>query len=192
MSTSQNTQDQYDEKALLLGVKAGDKAAFGRLVRGYMDMAYRLAFGLCFDAALAQDLSQEAFIRFWRARGKLDASRAFMPLYYTILRRLFLNAYRDEARRKTAMSGAAETLSERQSDPLSNPAKALEAQESRETLWAALRALSAQDRELIVMKDISGYSYAQIAVMKAWTTGSVGRKLFEAREALGKVLERVK
>ena len=79
---------QAAEAILVRRARAGDTAAFGELVSNYMQRCYYAALGMVGSPQDAEDLSQEAFVRAFRARARLDPERPFYPWLYQILRRL--------------------------------------------------------------------------------------------------------
>ena len=83
------------DAALSQCARAGDSEAFGVLVARYMRRAYIHALGIVGSREDALDLSQEAFVRAYRARHSLDPDRAFYAWLYQILRRLRFNLLRD-------------------------------------------------------------------------------------------------
>jgi len=98
-----------DEGALILRCQAGEKQAYGELVNKYMKRAYYTALGLIGSPKAAMDLSQEAFIRAYRAIKRLDADKKFFTWYYRILKNLCLNYLRDRARQARPFSEVGET-----------------------------------------------------------------------------------
>ena len=94
------------EAILVRRAQAGDTRAFGELVTIYMQRCYYAALGLVGTPQDAEDLSQEAFARAFRARARLDPERPFYPWLYQILRRLCFNFTRDTGNRRRKLETA--------------------------------------------------------------------------------------
>ncbi len=173
---------------MLQRVHRGDARAFGELVDALMKPAYFHAIALLGRHDDALDVSQQAFIRAWSARGTLDPARPFYPWFYTILRRLCLNAIRDRDRgRETALSMLPDWIEPAGNDDAS--ADVLRAEQSR-MLQDALSRLSADDREIIALKDLSGHAYKEIADLLHIPPGTVMSRLYTARKRLKNEMEK--
>ena len=98
------------EGALVRDARAGDAEAFGALVERHMRRAYYVALGLVGSHDDALDLSQEAFLRAFRARRSLDPERPFYPWLHQILRRLCFNFARNRQSRRRKLEEASTWL----------------------------------------------------------------------------------
>lgn len=172
------------ERELMERTRAGDKAAFGQIVTAYMRRAYFTALAFVQDHEAARDLSQEAFIRAYRHRNRFETHRRFFTWYYQILRNLCLNYCRDRARHAAPFSQLSPGSLRAVSDPRIPADEALELQERRQVVWAAIQALKEQDREIILLKDFQEYSYKEIAELLQCPLGTVMSRLYSARKAL--------
>lgn len=169
------------DRDLIQSYLNGDNNAFCELVRRYR----RLVFNLCFRVvgpAEAEDLTQEVFIRLmdkiglWRAEAKFS----------TWLYKLALNQCRDYARRRRLeIVDIATDLT----DPAPGPPEAAEANERSAHIIAGLMKLPLDHRVPIVLRDIEGLSYAEIAAVTGMELGTVKSRLSRAREQLMKILE---
>ena len=114
-----------EEQAVLERCRGGDVQAFGWLVRRYMKRAYFTALGLVGNHEDALDLSQEAFVRAYRAFGRFEVRQRFYTWYYKILRNLCLNHLRDRSTRNSAgelssaetSADSEATMTDAQADP---------------------------------------------------------------------------
>ena len=178
------------ESTLVLRARRGDRDAFGRLVERHMRRAYAQALGLVGTREDAMDLSQEAFVRAFRARHTLDPERPFYPWVYAILRRLCFNFLRDARTRRRLMDeeGAA-WLTDRARASASDPAAALERAEARRRMAQAIDALPAREREVLVLKEFEDLKYREIAELVGVPVGTVMSRLYTARRRLAEVLE---
>lgn len=170
------------EPELVRRIAGGDKAAFGQVVDRLMQPAYYHALSLLADHEDAVEISQQAFIRVWKNRRKIDPERPFPPWFHTMLKRLCLNMKRDRSRKKeTAMSGVAEWL---EPDDGNNPHEEIQQEETRLMFKRAMSRLSPEDREILSLRDLQGYSYKAIASMLDIPAGTVMSRLYMARTRL--------
>jgi RNA polymerase sigma factor (sigma-70 family) len=120
------------DAALVVRAQHGDPEAFGRLVERYMRRAYMQALGLVGSREDALDLSQEAFVRAYRARHTIDPDRPFYAWLYRIIRHLCFNFLRDtKARARVLEAEGTAWLVERARAASPGPAAALEQAEAR-------------------------------------------------------------
>ena len=118
---------------LVRRAQSGDRKAFGELLERYMRRAYYSALGLVGSAEDARDLSQEAFVRAFRARQTIDPERPFFAWLYQIIRRLCFNHTRDRRTRLRGIDAAQNWLVDQAETRHSgaNPDQALETGEAR-------------------------------------------------------------
>ena len=179
------------EAILVRRVRAGETAAFGELVSIYMQRCYYVALGMVGSPQDAEDLSQEAFVRAFRARDRLDPDRPFYPWLYQILRRLCFNFTRDTSarRRKLEYAGGwlvAEAKSRAAAD---DPERARATDALRERLEREIAELSPTQREVFVLKEFQGLKYREIAELLDVPIGTVMSRLYAARQRLAERLE---
>lgn len=179
-----------DEQAIEL-CRRGYRQAYGFLVNNYMRRAYFCALGFVGSHEAARDLSQDAFVRAFRAIDRFEAGRPFFTWYYKILRNLCLNFIRDKKLHARNFSEVSEYQIARMSDEGMNVDTALEREEMKVKLWEALNDLKPREREIILLKDFQDYSYKEIAETLAIPIGTVMSRLFNARKSLKAKLERI-
>lgn len=188
--TPQGATGETDAR-LVRQAKAGNTQAFGELVERYMRRAYYSALGLVGSSEDALDLSQEAFARAFRARQTIDPDRPFYAWLYQILRRLCFNFVRDRRTRRRGIEAAGSWLVKQANARVDgmNPARALEADETRKRVRNALESLSERDREVLVLKEFEGLRYREIAELLGVPIGTVMSRLYSARKRLAGALE---
>jgi len=184
-----------DEAALIERCRAGDLAAFEPLVEKYRQRVYRLAYNILRDSEEAWDVAQDAFIRAYQALGAFRGDSAF----YTWLFRIVMNVARDRARQHAARGRAfgTERVEEKDWDralvdqgtaPDTNATQV----EERERIEQALATLSEPHRTIIMLSDLEGLSYREIAEVLNIPMGTVMSRLHNARrrlrDALGPLL----
>ena len=176
---------------LVRRAKAGDTRAFGELVTIYMQRCYYAALGLVGTPQDAEDLSQEAFARAFRARARLDPERPFYPWLYQILRRLCFNFTRDTSARRRKMERAGGWLVDeaRSQAAVGDPERVRARTELREQLERAIDTLPPAQREVLVLKDFQGFKYREIAELLDVPIGTVMSRLYAARQRLAAELE---
>lgn len=174
------------ERDLILRTRAGEKAAFGELVRRHMRRAYFSALGLIGSHEDALDLSQEAFVRAFRSRAKLDPERPFFAWLYQIVRRLCFNHTRDRGTRRRKLDEAEGWLVSQAQDRAvgQDPQGEIERREQTERLAEAIEGLGDRDREVLVLKEFEGLRYREIAELLEIPIGTVMSRLYSARRRL--------
>jgi RNA polymerase sigma-70 factor (ECF subfamily) len=180
-----------EEAAALAGCQQGDRAAFEFLVRRYMRPAAAFALGFTGDREAALDLSQDAFIRAYRAIGRFDVHRPFYPWFHKILRNVCLThvaraAKSHEVPLEDRLDGT-EALGH--ASVGLDPQAALERRELRRAVWDALRCLPPADREILVLREFQESTYAEIASALDVPPGTVMSRLHSARRRLREQLE---
>lgn len=170
----------------------GDKSAYGPLVRKYMKQAYRSALSFVGSHEDALDLSQEAFARAFRALEGFDTRKRFFTWYYQILKNLCLNHLRDKKRNAIPFSSIADmSMDHDQPSGEMNPSELMEKKEMRAKVWEALWRLQAEDRALIVAREMLDTPYKTLADLMDVPLGTVMSRLYTARRRLGEALKGV-
>jgi len=180
-----------DDRSVIIRCKKGDIKAYNILVDRYMQRAYYTALGFVGNRDHAMDLSQDAFVKAFRAIKKIDENRQFFTYFYRILRNLCLNFIRDKKRHARPFSEIGETQYKRIASQESNPAMAFEMQEQKELVWAAIHQLKPDQKEIIILKEFRDYSYQEIAELLDIPIGTVMSRLYHARKSLKNKLEGV-
>jgi RNA polymerase sigma-70 factor (ECF subfamily) len=181
--------DRAQERDIVLRIQAGDREAFGLLVSRYMQRAYYGALGLVGSHEDALDLSQEAFVRAYRARATIDAERPFYTWYYQILRRLCFNLGRDRRTRRERLDEASSWLvleAERRAGH--GPEDQSAASEVQARARDAIEQMGETEREVIVLRELQGLSYREISELLEIPIGTVMSRLYSARKNLAKDL----
>ena len=169
-----------NETALLERCQAGDKDAFGPIVKKYAGRASGAACLLLGCPQEALDASQEAFVRAWRNIGRFNSSSPFYPWYSTILRNVCRSRLRWRSRHKTVAPAEGHANPSTDADPV----LLAERSERRDRMWRALVRLSDPFREIILMYHFHDMSYREIAAALGIPIGTVMSRLHSARMAL--------
>lgn len=161
-----------DDTAAIEKCLEGEKDAFRFLVERYQSQAAVHAVAIFGNRDDALDVVQEAFVDAYRALKNFDRSRRFYPWFYVLLRNRCFKLMAKS--RKTESIEETEILAPQQDLP----------REERLALETALLALSAEDREIIILKYLEGLSYDEIAEHLEIPKGTVMSRLFYARKQL--------
>jgi RNA polymerase sigma-70 factor (ECF subfamily) len=137
------------------------------------------------DEEAARDLSQEAFLRVFRALRRFDPSRPFYPWFHQILRRLCLDHLR-RRRQRVSLEVVGDRLVGADARSVS---RRLERQEARQRVLEAMEKLSESDREILVLREFQGCTYREIAEILGIPRGTVMSRLYYARRRLRALLE---
>lgn len=170
--------------------RQGDMEAFGALVAETETYVYNLAYRILGNAQEAEDMTQDVFVRVWRALPEFRADSKFTTWLYRIVvntslnRRRQLRAELQTVDRDDALDGLALPREASGADP---SAAAID-RETIAALWAAVERLSAKYRLVIALFYQEGLSYEEIAELLALPLGTVKSHLSRARRALAKVL----
>ena len=163
-----------------------------RAVEQYGKATYNYAFRLSRNEADARDLTQEAFIRVYRAWRSFTPGTSFLSWIY----RIITNLHRDELRRQKGrylveIPEDNEPRAGAQGRPLTeNPIDDLVEGYLSEPVSKALAALSSEQRQIIVLADIEECTYAEIAGIVGCSVGTVRSRLHRARSQLRKLVTR--
>jgi RNA polymerase sigma-70 factor (ECF subfamily) len=180
-----------DDRALVERCQAGELAAFEPLVEKYRQRVWRLAYHVLRDREEAWDVAQEAFIRAYQALPSFRGQSAF----YTWLFRIVMNVAADRARQRAARGRAfgTERVPEEEwervmVDQGESPADAAARSLDRTRIERGLQALSEDHRAIIMLSDLEGLSYREIAEVLGIPMGTVMSRLHNARKRLRAVL----
>ena len=173
--------EPYEEREIVERAVAGDQTAFAELVRAHQHEVYTLAVRMVSDRELAYDVTQEAFIRAWRAIDRFRGEAKFS----TWMHRITVNtAFSHRERRKRTKAEPLDAVYfEPESEALS-PERAGESAAIRGPLEAAINALPDPLRSVVVLKDIYDWSHNEIAEHLDITVTAAKVRLHRARKAL--------
>jgi RNA polymerase sigma-70 factor, ECF subfamily len=172
-----------DEAALVASAQRGDQAAFAALVRLHQRTIYGVAWGLTRNAADADDLAQETFVRAWQALGRFRVGEPMRPWLTRITVNLAYSLFR---RRKRRPETPIEPLEEAgmQWAAADDPVAEAEGREQSARLNAALQNLSEDHRTILVLRVVQDLSYEEIAKTLEIPAGTVMSRLSRARAEL--------
>ena len=185
------------EAVLIQRCAAGEQSACAELVASHERMVFQLALHLLGDRDEALDLSQEVFLRVFRTISSFRGQSALRTWIYRIAINQARNRQRWWRRRRRADQIQLEhhVLDHgelRQPGDGDSPDRALARKEMASRLWAALDALPFDQRTVIVLREIDGLSYEEIADSLSVAVGTVKSRLTRARQTLRRALSEVR
>ena len=200
-STEQRLAEQSDrhpqgsgaaDLALIRRVQQGDRSAFDLLVVKYQHKIVKLIMRYVRDSSEALDVAQEAFMKAYRAAPSFRGDSAF----YTWLYRIAINTAKNHivAAGRKPLQYDLDTQDPEHSAVLSDlrdldtPEGLAQSEEIRETINRAINALPEELRTAILLREIEGMSYEEIAETMECPVGTVRSRIFRAREAIDKAI----
>jgi len=176
-----------DERQLLERAQRGDSSAFGLLIHPHLDAIRRFAYSFARDWNDADDLAQEALIKAFRSLSAFESRSALTTWLYTVVRSVCQDHRRASARRASHLHdglGPEDDIA----DQGELQDEELERKDEADALWAAIRCLPPEFRVCVVLFDIEGLSYEEIAEVEAVPIGTVRSRLSRGRGRLEKLL----
>jgi RNA polymerase sigma-70 factor (ECF subfamily) len=177
--------------------QAGDPQAFNELVTRYRSRAYAMTYNMVRNEQDAWDLAQDGFLKAWKSIGRFRGQSSF----YTWLYRILMNVCIDWLRRKHVEGGTEfdDAIGLRNIEPGAvtaprgemQPAEKISDQEIRARIDAAIARLTVEHRTVIIMREIDGLEYSEIAEQVGCSIGTVMSRLFYARKKLQAMLRDV-
>jgi RNA polymerase sigma-70 factor (ECF subfamily) len=189
--------NEPDDLQLVARSQAGDTAAFNELVTRYRSRAFSMICQMTRNEQDAWDLAQDGFVKAWKSIGRFRGQSSF----YTWLYRILMNVTIDSMRRKHIQSGTEfdDQIGLRQIEPGAataprtemQPVEKISDREIRTRIDEAIAKLSPEHRAAIVMREIDGLEYTEIAAAMECSLGTVMSRLFYARKKLQTLLKDV-
>ena len=185
--------DREVDQQLVERVQNGDKQAFNLLVTKYQRKLARLLSHFIRDAAEVEDVTQEAFVKAYRALPSFRGDSAF----YTWLYRIGINTAKNflvsQGRKIQTLEGVSNEDAEDFEDnsllrEVNTPESELMSKQIAQTVSKSLDSLPEELRSAIVLREIDGLSYEEIATIMDCPIGTVRSRIFRAREAISEQL----
>lgn len=176
------------EQELVGRARQGDQDAFARLVEANQNKIYSLAVRMTGNPEDGADLAQEAFLRAWRTLPSFQGDSSFATWLYRLASNLCIDFLRREKRRGTALSLDDEDAPIDLPDHSADPHGKAERRELRAAVGQALLKLSDEHRQILVLRELEGLSYTEIAGRLGLSEGTVKSRIARARLALRNIL----
>ena len=193
----ERAQEAEEDRALVARAQAGDVTAFRRLVERHQRRAFSIAFALVRDEHDANELVQDAFLRVFKSLGTFQGGSTFFTWLYRIITNLSIDLKRKPGRQAAADLDEARLDLDAEADvdlPFlsrldgADPADVVRRREIAARLQTALDALPSYHRAVIVMREIDGLSYEEMAQVMGVSKGTIMSRLFHARQKLQRAL----
>lgn len=180
------------ELELVVLAKAGDQDAFEQLVRDNEKRIYNLVLRMVGDPEDALDLSQEAFIKAWKGLPSFKGDSTFSTWIYRLASNTCLDFLRKKKRQQETI-GSPSSLDDEDAPPppsleSDQPEARFEQNERSRALKRGLDALPEHQRQVLILRELSGLSYQEISETLSLDIGTVKSRLTRARLALRKIL----
>jgi len=178
-----------DDTELVARAAKGDTSAFESLMELHEGRIYAIALRMCGNREDAQDCAQEAMLRIYHALDRFKGQSSFATWVY----RITMNSCLDELRkRKVRAAASLDAMLETGWSPAAGEGGLPEVQalrgEQRDIIRAAITSLPEDMRAVIVLRDIQGFSYEQIADMLDANIGTIKSRISRGREKLREIL----
>src|SRR5215212_451134 len=184
------------ELELVRQAQAGETAAFDQLVSRFRMRVFGMIYNMVHNEQDAWDLAQDSFLKAWKSIDRFRGKSSF----YTWLYRIVMNVTIDWLRKKQVKAGGTEfddNIQLKEVDPASKtmpkadalPSVVMEQKEIRAQIDKAIAQLSPEHRAVILMKEIDGMQYHEIAESLGCSIGTVMSRLFYARKKLQNLLK---
>lgn len=188
MDTWSAVSETDELRALIAEAQDGNVRAFELLVSAHLPQVRRFARAFASSDADVDDLAQEALVKVYKSLRSFRFQAAFKTWLYSVVRNVFFDATRSRAGRERALEeplegGKAQAPSE------ATPAdeELVRAQE-RQRLWSALRQLPAEFRTAVVLFDVEGHTYEEVAAIEGVPIGTIKSRLSRGRGLLKNLL----
>lgn len=188
-------REAAEDRVLIEAAQRGDRGAFRTLVERHQRRAFSIAFGLVRDENDAREVVQEAFLRVFKGLATFEGSSSFFTWLYRIVTNLSIDLIRKPGRRATEFDESkGMDEEERLSLPMmarvdgADPVDVVRRKEIAGRIKAALEALPPYHRDVILLREIEGLSYEEMAEAMGVSKGTIMSRLFHARQKLQKAL----
>ena len=181
------------DRELIQQAREGDAAAFRTLVQRHQRRAFAIALGLVRDENDAREVVQEAFLRVYRGLDSFHGGSSFFTWLYRIVTNLSIDLMRKPSRREAELVEHRQ-LPDESDIPLlarvdgADPLDMVRRSEIADRIQAALHALPPYHRGVILMREVEGMSYEEMAEVMQVSKGTIMSRLFHARQKLQRAL----
>ena len=177
-----------EELRLVRRVQSGEADAFEELVKAHEKPVYNLALRLVGNPQDAEDMAQEAFLKVYRSLPEFRGESKFSVWLYRIVSNVCLDHLRRQGRRPASSLTTEDEDGEEQQwdvpDESQSPERLLEQKLTREAVQRGLETLPADQRQILLLREIRGMSYEEIGQTLDLEPGTVKSRIFRARKKL--------
>lgn len=189
-------KEAEEDRAFIARAQQGDREAFRRLVERHQRRAFAIALSLVRDENDARELVQDAFLRVYKGLGAFQGGSSFFTWLYRIITNLSIDLIRKPGRQLVELEPSRVDSEDAADTPFplvahmegSDPSESVRRGEIAIRVQAALDALPPYHRGVIVMREIEGLSYEEMAQAMNVSKGTIMSRLFHARQKLQRAL----
>ena len=193
MTTPSQLESREEDIQMVLAVREGDTTAYRGLVEKYQERVYHMVYGMLRNQEDARDITQDAFVKAYDNLQKFRLESSFYTWIYRIARNLTIDYLRKRKRRpETEFDEQVATRDERggidESHVQEGPGRTLERKRLYARIMSAMQQLPEDQREVVLLRELEGLSYKEIAEAMEIPEGTVMSRLYYARKKLQKLL----
>lgn len=193
MSAPSKAESREADTQMVLAVREGDTTAYRGLVEKYQQRVYQMVYGMVRNQEDGRDITQDAFVKAYNNLHRFRLESSFYTWIYRIAMNLAIDFLRKRARRGTTEFD--ETIASRDADGgiseahnSEGPAKTFERKQLYNRIMDALQELPEDQRQVVLLRELEGLSYKEIAEVMEIPEGTVMSRLYYARKKLQKLL----
>ena len=186
---------EADDQALVAACRTGDRQAFKSLMQRYQRKVYSVAYGFLRNQEDALDVVQESFIKVHRYLANFEGNSSFYTWLYRIVTNLCIDHIRKNKRHRELEfddglrhDGEDGGMSALPLSSLGDPAQVLQRREILDAVQDGLQYLSEKHRAVIIIRELQGLSYEEMAQAMKCSKGTIMSRLFHARRNMQKLL----
>lgn len=188
-------KEAAEDRVLIEAAQRGDRGAFRTLVERHQRRAFSIAHGLVRDENDAREVVQEAFLRVYKGLDSFEHGSSFFTWLYRIVTNLSIDLIRKPGRKVAELDESrGMDEEERASLPMlarvdgADPVDVMRRKEIADRIRGALEALPPYHRDVILLREVEGLSYEEMAEAMGVSKGTIMSRLFHARQKLQKAL----
>jgi RNA polymerase sigma-70 factor, ECF subfamily len=176
-----------EEDKLMMEIASGNMNAFESLVESYQNQAVRFCYGQLNDYHLAEDVSQEAFLRLYKSAQRYQPQNNFKAFFYKIMINLCRNAFKKQASKPISLNQLGFDIPNHK--PIGScSSQTMEFEESQQLARLVIDKLPKKYREVITLRELEELSYTEIAQMLQVSINQVKILLYRGRQQLNTIL----
>ena len=173
-----------NERELIARLQKQDETAFEELLRQYEKKVYTLCFRMCGNSEDAEEAAQDTFLALWRGIDRFRQESSLSTWIYRLASNACIDLLRRRKKQGSSLSLDDEELFLDAVDPAPRPQDAVEHREAQKLLQEGLSALPEEYRKVLILREIEGLSYTEIAESASLELGTVKSRISRGRVLL--------
>ena len=173
-----------NERELIARLQKRDETAFEELLRQYEKKVYTLCFRMCGNSEDAEEAAQDTFLALWRGIDRFRQESSLSTWIYRLASNACIDLLRRRKKQGSSLSLDDEELFLDAVDPAPRPREAVEHREAQKLLQEGLSALPEEYRKVLILREIEGLSYTEIAESASLELGTVKSRISRGRVLL--------